>query len=108
MKQGLARLLKSASGASELVGPADQVLEPFIGFVGEEQTAGTSHLGACAVRSAHELLAAGLGLDDHLLHDVVKPGELARPNVAGLGQDQHGEPEKPRQGASLATLLDPP
>ena len=54
------------------------------------------------------LLAAGLGLDDHLLHDVVEPGQLAR--VSRAGQQAHqdeGRQNRRGQAHTPATVSHP-
>ena len=64
----------------------DQVLQPFIGIVGQEQPAGPRDRPVCAVSTTDEPLSTGFGLDDHILNQVVQPGELARLNNPRLCQ----------------------
>ena len=62
------------------------MLEPFVGVVGQEQPAGAPDLRSRTVAAADQALSAGLGLDDHFLHHVVQPGQLSRPDHAGVAQ----------------------
>ena len=53
----------------------DNGVEAFVNVVRQEQPAGSPDLRPRAVAPgpAHQSLPTGLGLDDHLMHDVVEP-----------------------------------
>ena len=101
LEQRLGRLLDPPAGPRQLFGSADQVLERFVGLVGQEQPAGAADLGPRTVAAAHQALAAGLGLDDHVLHHVVQPGQLAG---MGSGRQRNNERGHGEQSGCELTL----
>ena len=87
-------LLDSPSGPRQFIGSADQLLERFIGLVGHEKPAGLADLGPRAVASPDQALAPGLGLEDHLLNQIVQPGQLAGMGHARQRNDERGHGEQ--------------
>ena len=53
------------------------MLEAFVGLRRDRNSRPCAKLGPRAVAAANQPLSAGLGFDDHVLHDVIQPGELS-------------------------------
>ena len=97
-KQRLGRLLEPPPGPGQLIGLANELLEPFVGLAAKEQPPGAAELGAGTVASTNKPFAAGLGFHDYVLHDVIQPGELS--GLSNAGRDQYGEDREHRYQGS--------